>query len=72
MSSASPIVEVLRERLSKAGESLGEIARQTGVDKATLSRFLSGQNIPSGPRLDALALYFGLELRPKRRNRKGH
>jgi len=72
MTSKSPIVEVLRERLAGAEESLGAIAREAGVDKAILSRFLAGENIPSGPTLDALARYFGLELRPKRRDQKGH
>ena len=47
-----------------------QIAQETGVHQATLSRFMSGERGLSQEAIDALAEFFDLELVP-RRTRKG-
>ena len=46
------------------------IARETGVDKGRLSRFIRGQRSLTLPAVDALARYLGLELSTKQRRKK--
>lgn len=71
MSRSSPIVAVLRAKLAGADESLNEIARQSEVDKALLSKFVRGIHVLSGENLDRLARYFEMELRPRGTRREG-
>lgn len=52
------------------GRSLNELARQSGVDVATLSRFGNGIRGLSMPAADALALILGLDYRPLKASRK--
>ncbi|TXT20012.1 MAG: hypothetical protein FD138_4292 [Planctomycetota bacterium] len=61
--------EQLREVVANCGIPPAEIARQTGIDKSTLSRFLSGERGLPMATLDALAEFLRLEIRligPKR------
>lgn len=62
--------EKLRSRLRKECEqySLNSIARQAGIEPATLFRFLEGRPIKSMT-VDLLCEYFDLELRPKKRRK---
>jgi len=62
------MTDLLREALSKA-PSIRGVARETGLDHASLVRFMQGRSL----RLDLadrLAEHFGIECRPPRR-RKG-
>jgi transcriptional regulator with XRE-family HTH domain len=59
----------LREVVGECGIPPAEIARQTGIDKSTLSRFLSGERGLPMATLDMLAEFLRLEIRligPKR------
>ncbi len=62
----------LREIVGECGIPPAEIARQTSIDKSTLSRFLSGERGLPMATLDALAEFLQLEVRllgPKRTQR---
>lgn len=68
------LTEQLRQAVVNCGESQYAICRATGIDKASLSRFVSGERGVSMTALDALGQYLGLELVAKRRpkaKRKG-
>ncbi len=51
-----------RERIEKSGLSLCEIARQTGVSSAQLSRFMRGERGLRIPTAEKLADCLGLAL----------
>ncbi len=63
----------MRLAIQGSGKSLNQIDRDTGIDKATLSRFLNGKGGLSIPILDRLADYLGLSItmKGKRLRRKG-
>jgi transcriptional regulator with XRE-family HTH domain len=50
----------LRKLREDAGLSLMEVSRQTGIDPAQLSRFESGQMLPTVERLRQLGRVYGL------------
>jgi transcriptional regulator with XRE-family HTH domain len=50
----------LRQLREDAGLSLMEVSRQTGIDPAQLSRFESGQMLPTVERLRQLGRVYGL------------
>lgn len=52
----------LRQIVADSGQTLGELARETGIDKSTLSRFINGQRGLSMEALDALGKYLGLRI----------
>ena len=57
----------LRQAIRDCGESRYSLSKRTGIDQATLTRFMSGER---GLRLDVvdlLADVLGLELRPRRK-----
>lgn len=58
------ISEILKKRVKKAikRSSLREVSRQSGVDVAILSRWISGVKQPAGETLDRLADWAGLTL----------
>ena len=63
--------ELLRESLTEA-ESLRAVARATGVDVASLSRFLNGECSLRLDKAEALAAHFDIQCRiPARRTRTG-
>ena len=55
----------LRLAIEASGKSLNQIDRDTGIDKATLSRFLNSRGGLSIPVLDRLADYLGLSVTMK-------
>lgn len=57
-----PFSEQLRAALENCGQTCYVVARETGLDKATLSRFLNRKGGLSMPALDALAAYLGWHL----------
>jgi len=60
------ISDTIRAAIRASGKTGAQLARESGVSEATLSRFMG---TPSkklyGDSADALAEYFGLELQPK-------
>jgi len=63
------IIEMLRKRIKTSGKSLNQISRETGVDKAALSRIMQGGSCKAKT-IDALLKYFGLEVRKKKNSKK--
>lgn len=53
----------LRAIVRECGISPADIARQTGIDKSTLSRFLSGERGLPMATLDSLSKFLRLEIR---------
>lgn len=64
------VTDTLRREMERSGQTRYMIAKATGIPQSTLSRFHNGGALRSG-NLDTLAEHLGLELRPKRRERKG-
>ena len=60
------ITELLRESLTEA-DSLSAVARATGVQKASLIRFVSRRQSLRLDMADKLAAHFEIEVRRKRR-----
>jgi len=61
-----PVSKTLREKILNCGESRYSLWKKTGIDQATLSRFISGSRPLRLDVVDILAEYFGLELRETR------
>ena len=56
--------DTLRQAMQADGRSLNQLARETGVDVATLSRFGNSIRGLSQPASDALAMILGLDYQP--------
>jgi transcriptional regulator with XRE-family HTH domain len=56
------ITDQFREHFKACGKSQAQIARDTGLDVATICRFVSGERFLSPTALDTLAEYFGWEV----------
>ena len=68
------LTDQLRQAIETAERSRYVIARETGIDQATLSRFMHGKGGLSMDGLDRLAECLGLELvakPPARKRKKG-
>jgi plasmid maintenance system antidote protein VapI len=63
------ITEVLRLAIVESGEAHIALERATGVQRASIMRFVRGTNSLRLDLADKLAAHFGLELRPKRKGR---
>lgn len=63
------IIEKIRKRIEKSGKSLNQIGRDTGIDKAALSRIMNGGSCKVET-ADVLLRYFGIELVEKKRKIK--
>ena len=61
--------EALRRAIRDSGQSLYAIARDTGLQLHSVSRFLRGQTSLRLDLADRLAQHFGLELRPAKPKR---
>ena len=64
MATESPITDVLRRAIRDSGLPLLRIAADTGVERASLSRFINGKSSLRLDVADKLAAYFGLSLTP--------
>ena len=62
MTTDSPITTALRQAILDSGLPLLRLANETGVQRASLSRFVRGKNSLRLDVADKLAAYFGLEL----------
>ena len=65
------IVETLREYIIKSDKTRYRIAKDTGIDQATLCRVMQGESC-SVETAELLCEYFGLKLteQPKRKSRR--
>jgi transcriptional regulator with XRE-family HTH domain len=52
----------LRQAVAESGKTLGEFARNTGIDKSALSRFVNGERGLSMESLDAIGEFLGLRI----------
>lgn len=62
MATDDSISDVLRRAILDSGLPLLRIANETGVQRASLSRFVRGKNSLRLDMADKLATYFGLKL----------
>jgi plasmid maintenance system antidote protein VapI len=60
---------VLKKAIAESGLAHIALERATGVKRASIMRFLRGEQSLRLDMADRLAAYFGLELRPKRKGR---
>jgi len=58
----SPLIGVLKETIRDCGIQVADIARQTGVTHAQISRFLHGQRTLTLPAAEKLVKFFDLTL----------
>jgi hypothetical protein len=64
-----PISSVLRKAIMESGLSFKRLEKETGVLRQSLMKFARGQQSLRGDLMDRLAVFFELELRPKRKGR---
>jgi hypothetical protein len=62
----SPITEGLQNAIAKSGMTYHAIERATGATRQSIMYFMRGERTLQLNIADRLALYFGLEVRPKR------
>lgn len=62
----SPLTDGIRQAIAESGKPLLQIANETGVQLASLSRFVSGAQSLRLDVADKLVVYFGLELTEKK------
>jgi hypothetical protein len=65
----SKLFAEVRTAVAKAGIPSAEIARRSAIDKASLSRFLSGTTGLSVPSLERVAAAVGLEIVVRRKKK---
>ena len=63
------MTDTLKKAIAESGKSLIGIQRETGVNRISLIRFMRGETSLRLDVADKLAVYFGLELRAKRKGR---
>ena len=71
---AMNMTEQVRTAITKSGMTQAELARETGLTKGALSRFMSGERDMTLRTLHRIAPYIGVRLivtRPKRRRKAG-
>jgi hypothetical protein len=56
------LTDQLRQIVVDSGKTLGQITRDTGIDKSALSRFVNGERGVSMVVLNTLGEYFGLRI----------
>jgi DNA transposition AAA+ family ATPase len=67
------ISDTLKKHIETCGLSHRQLSIQSGVDRRCIGRFMKGEIDLSLASVDALAAFFGLELKPatRQRGRKG-
>lgn len=63
------VSDQLRGLIDGCGLTRYELAKQTGIDESTLSRFMSGERGLSMKAIDALGAYLGWEVVAKSKSR---
>jgi plasmid maintenance system antidote protein VapI len=61
----APISELLRRTIAESGVSYNALQKETGVTRASIMRFVRGDQSLRLDMADRLAAYFGLELRQR-------
>jgi len=61
------MAETLRKAVEDSGMTVAAISRGAGIAQPVLHRFVSGERDLTLRTADKLAVYFGLELRPRAR-----
>ncbi len=56
------LTDQLRRAVADSGRTLGELARDTGIDKSALSRFVNGERGLSMEGINAIGDYLGLRI----------
>lgn len=69
MPARTPITDILRQAIVDSGLPLLKVAEATGVERASISRFVHGERSLRLDIADRLATYFGLELQAKRKGK---
>ena len=62
-----PLSEQLRQAVENSGLTHYRISKDTGIDPAVISRFMSGKAGMTLASLDKLVAYLDLELTPRRK-----
>jgi DNA transposition AAA+ family ATPase len=62
MAAKEALSETLKRLIENSGQSRYQIWRATGIDQATLSRFMNGKGGLSVEALDAIAEFLDLEI----------
>jgi hypothetical protein len=65
----SPLTEALRRAISDSGLSFKALEKETGVLRQSLMKFARREQSLRLDLADKLAVYFKLELRPKRKSK---
>ena len=63
--SKPPISDLLRQTIAKSGVSYNALQRETGVTRASIMRFVRGDQSLRLDMADRLAAYFDLELQKR-------
>jgi plasmid maintenance system antidote protein VapI len=63
--SQSPISDLLRQTIAESGMSYNALQKETGVTRASIMRFVRGDQSLRLDVADRLAAFFDLELRKK-------
>ena len=58
----SPISDLLRKTIAESGVPYSVLARETGVVRTSIMRFVRGDQTIHLEKADALAAYFGLKM----------
>jgi hypothetical protein len=69
MPAERPITEALLRAIAGSGMSFKALERETGVKRQSLMKFVRGEQSLRGDLMDKLAVFFRLELRPRRKGR---
>jgi plasmid maintenance system antidote protein VapI len=64
--SKAPITEVLRRSITESAVSYNALQKETGVTRASIMRFVRGDQSIRLDMADRLAAYFDLELRKRK------
>ena len=62
--------EQVRQAIDTCGKTRYQISQDTGIDQATLCRFMGGKGGLSNPILDTLGKYLGLRIVADKPSRK--
>lgn len=63
------LTDVLRDAVRQSGVTHSVLERATGVKRASIMRFVAGEQSLRLDKADALAAYFNLTLRPAGKDR---
>ena len=69
MQADQPITRELRQAIAESGISFKRLEKETGVLRQSLMKFARGEQSLRGDIMDKLAVFFKLELQPKRKVR---